>query len=143
MLLLVGSSVGEGIIAVLRRFNDALDLFIDGKDDCLTWSNSSDSRCDTFPECTETFLSKHVPCYICNSRKGRFTFDARRSLDSGLDGVNRGVGEGTQCTRDEANECCLIRWKLSRSLKFGSCLFELLVRSKVGSWGQEGNRVNL
>ena len=136
---LVGPRVVEAKLASLGSLDVRLDLLVDGKDDSLAWRDTGDSRRDTLPEGTDTFLRKHIACNLDDSAERRFALHSRGALDTRLDRVNWSIREGPKRTRDKTNNCRLVRWQLGRAVVLLGKGLELLVCGEVGSCNGEMN----
>ncbi|KAI3488844.1 hypothetical protein L1887_47043 [Cichorium endivia] len=130
--LLVGARVVEAELARLGSLDVALDLFVDGEHHRLTGSHTRHTRRDALPEGTGTLLCKHVLGHLDHTAHRRLALHLGRALDSRLDRVDGCVGEGTERSRDEADQRGFVRGQFGRAVHALCKTLELLVGGKIG-----------
>jgi len=84
--------------------------------DGLSGCHTHDSGCNTLVEGMEALLLEHIPCDICDSAPGRVSGVSRGLLETGLDGIDRCVGERAHGTGNQSDEGCLVGGKLCISV---------------------------
>jgi hypothetical protein len=113
-----------------------LTLFLPQRDrrNQLTRSDSHHPRRDTLVECADALLTEHVAGDRLESTERRLALESTGFLDSGLDGVDRGVREGTHGAGNEAEDHGLVGGEgIGRGeggLEFVGELFELLEKGE-------------
>lgn len=113
----------------------ALEELVHGKGHSLAGSNTHHTRGDTLVESLSTLLLEHVLRNNQDTGNGGLARLSTGLLEAGLDGIDGGVGEGTDGTGDETDECGLVRRQLGvgvfrlQLLQLG---LELSVRGEVG-----------
>lgn len=89
-----------------------LQILIHRKRDGLSRRNAHDSRGDTLVKGVEALLLEHLRRNHRNALPCRHTWHRWGLLETGLDGVDRSVGEGSHGSRDETDQGGLVGWEL-------------------------------
>ena len=94
-------------------------ILIDGKRNGLTGGNTHDTRRNTHVKAPDSLSLPHGTGNGDYAADGRFAGLGWRLLETGLDGVDGGVGKGTHGAGEEADDGGLPAWYVGVAVVFG------------------------
>lgn len=115
----------------IRLLQLLLQVLIHGESDGLTRSHTHHTRGNTLVERRSTLRLEHILGNHQDTSHSRLPGRTRGTLETGLDGINGGVGEGTDSTGEQADHGRLVRGELGVAV-FGLHALQERLEFRVG-----------